>query len=155
MGTKSRNFFAGVYWSLEHQNPSQVAYRTALVNGEPGLLRYVGGKLESAQSFLIEDGRIAAVFIIRNPDSTPTLSSLSICLNPLHPVLIHLLALSIFVFFIFLVVLANDLDLFTLGILVRHSLVTETHGLVAIFVAISRVAEVIVVVIIIFVLNDF
>lgn len=59
---------AGVYWSLEHQHPSQVAYRAALVNGEPGLLRYVGGKIESAQSFLIDGDRIAAVFIIRNPD---------------------------------------------------------------------------------------
>jgi RNA polymerase sigma-70 factor (ECF subfamily) len=59
---------AGVYWSLEHQFPSQVAYRPALINGEPGLLRYVGGKIESAQSFVVEDGRIAAVFIVRNPD---------------------------------------------------------------------------------------
>lgn len=59
---------AGVYWSLENQNPSQVTYRAALVNGEPGLLRYVGGRIESAQSFLIDGERIAAVFIIRNPD---------------------------------------------------------------------------------------
>jgi RNA polymerase sigma-70 factor (ECF subfamily) len=59
---------AGSFWSLEHQYPQQVAYRAARVNGGPGLVRYVGGKLESAQSFLIEDGRIVAVFIVRNPD---------------------------------------------------------------------------------------
>lgn len=59
---------AGVYWSLEHQFPSQVVYRPALINGEPGLLRYVGGKLESAQSFIVDAGRIVAVFIMRNPD---------------------------------------------------------------------------------------
>jgi RNA polymerase sigma-70 factor (ECF subfamily) len=59
---------AGVYWSLEHQHPQQVAYRQARVNGEPGLVRYVDGKLESAQSFLIEDGSIVAIFIVRNPD---------------------------------------------------------------------------------------
>lgn len=59
---------AGVYWSLEHQYPKQVTYRLARVNGEPGLLRYVEGKLESAQSFVIEDGRIAAIFVVRNPD---------------------------------------------------------------------------------------
>lgn len=59
---------AGSFWSLEHKFPAQVAYRQARVNGEPGLLRYVDGKLESAQSFRIEDGRIAAVFIVRNPD---------------------------------------------------------------------------------------
>jgi RNA polymerase sigma-70 factor (ECF subfamily) len=59
---------AGVYWSLEHQFPNKVAYRTALVNGEPGLLRYVDGKIESAQSFIVDDGRIVAVFVMRNPD---------------------------------------------------------------------------------------
>lgn len=59
---------AGVYWSLEHQHPGQVQYRLARVNGEPGLLRYLNGRIESAQSFHIEDGRIAAVFVVRNPD---------------------------------------------------------------------------------------
>ena len=63
---------AGVYWSLEHQNPSQVTYRAALVNGEPGLLRYINGRIESAQSFIIEGGRIAAVFVMRNPDKLTT-----------------------------------------------------------------------------------
>jgi RNA polymerase sigma-70 factor (ECF subfamily) len=59
---------AGSFWSLEHMYPQQVAYRQARVNGEPGLLRYVNGVLESAQSFLIEGERIVAVFIVRNPD---------------------------------------------------------------------------------------
>jgi RNA polymerase sigma-70 factor (ECF subfamily) len=59
---------AGSFWSLENKYPQQVLYRQARVNGEPGLLRYVDGLLESAQSFRIEDGRIAAVFIVRNPD---------------------------------------------------------------------------------------
>ena len=59
---------AGVFWSLEHKYPAQVTYRPALVNGEPGLLRYVEGKLESAQSFIVDEGRIVAVFIMRNPD---------------------------------------------------------------------------------------
>ena len=59
---------AGVYWSLEHQFPAQVRYRTALINGEPGLLRYVAGKLESAQSFIVDGEKVVAVFIMRNPD---------------------------------------------------------------------------------------
>jgi RNA polymerase sigma-70 factor (ECF subfamily) len=59
---------AGVFWSLEHQFPGKVVYRQAMVNGEPGLLRYVGGKLESAQAFMIDAGRIVAVFVMRNPD---------------------------------------------------------------------------------------
>ena len=59
---------AGVYWSLEHQHPGQVRYRPATINGEPGLLRYVDGKIESAQSFIVDAGRIVAVFVMRNPD---------------------------------------------------------------------------------------
>ena len=59
---------AGVYWALEHQNPSRVVYRMARINGAPGILRYVDGKIESAQSFEFADGRIAAVYIVRNPD---------------------------------------------------------------------------------------
>jgi RNA polymerase sigma-70 factor (ECF subfamily) len=59
---------AGVYWSLEHQFPGKVVYRPALINGEPGLLRYVDGQIESAQSFIVDDVHIVAVFIIRNPD---------------------------------------------------------------------------------------
>jgi RNA polymerase sigma-70 factor (ECF subfamily) len=64
---------AGVYWSLEHQWPEKVAYRPARVNGEPGLLRYVDGKIESAQAFIVDDGRIVAVFVMRNPDKLTAL----------------------------------------------------------------------------------
>lgn len=64
---------AGLYWSLEHQFPAQVVYRAARINGEPGLLRYVGGKIESAQSFIVDGDRIAAVFVIRNPDKLAAL----------------------------------------------------------------------------------
>ena len=59
---------AGVFWSLEHRFPGQVSYRMATINGEPGLLRYVDGKIESAQSFIVDDGKIVAVYIVRNPD---------------------------------------------------------------------------------------
>lgn len=59
---------AGLFWSLRNQFPDQVSYRSATINGEPGLLRYVDGKIESAQSFIVDDGRIVAVFVMRNPD---------------------------------------------------------------------------------------
>ncbi len=59
---------AGVFWTLEHRYPAEVFYKIALVNGEPGLLRYVRGTLESVQSFIVDDGRIVAAFIMRNPD---------------------------------------------------------------------------------------
>lgn len=58
---------AGVFWSLEHKHPAKVFYRAATVNGEPGLLRYVNGMLESVQSFIVDNERIVAVFIMRNP----------------------------------------------------------------------------------------
>jgi RNA polymerase sigma-70 factor (ECF subfamily) len=66
---------AGVYWSLEHQFPQRVTYRQALVNGEPGLLRYVDGQLESAQSFVIDNGRIVAIYVVRNPDKLARIPS--------------------------------------------------------------------------------
>ncbi|KHK57323.1 RNA polymerase subunit sigma-24 [Ralstonia sp. A12] len=45
-----------------------IRYQHARVNGAPGLLRYVDDKLESAQSFVIENGRIVAIYVVRNPD---------------------------------------------------------------------------------------
>jgi RNA polymerase sigma-70 factor (ECF subfamily) len=59
---------AGVFWSLEHKHPEQVVYKAAIVNGEAGLLRYVQGALESVQSFIVDNERIVAVFIMRNPE---------------------------------------------------------------------------------------
>ncbi|MFL9873086.1 RNA polymerase sigma-70 factor [Paraburkholderia megapolitana] len=59
---------AGVFWSLEHAFPGKVAYRMAWINGEPGLLRYIDGKIESASAFTIHAGRISDVYIVRNPD---------------------------------------------------------------------------------------
>ena len=38
------------------------------INGEPGLLRFIDGELESAQTFEIEDDRIARIRVQRNPD---------------------------------------------------------------------------------------
>ena len=40
----------------------------ALINGEPGLLRYVDGQLESAQAFVTDGERIVAIYAMRNPD---------------------------------------------------------------------------------------
>jgi len=45
-----------------------VVYRMALINGEPGLLRYVDGRIESAQAFVTDGERIVAIYAVRNPD---------------------------------------------------------------------------------------
>ncbi len=59
---------AGLFWAVEHKHPGGVHYRMARINGEPGLLRYIDGLLESIQSFSIHDSRITSVFVVRNPD---------------------------------------------------------------------------------------
>jgi RNA polymerase sigma-70 factor (ECF subfamily) len=67
---------AGLYWSIQHHYPGQVQYRMARINGEPGLLRYVDGVVESAQSFIVDDGRIVAIYVIRNPDKLTAIAPL-------------------------------------------------------------------------------
>lgn len=57
-----------IYCELVQHMGDEVRYVPAQVNGEPGLLRYVDGQLESAQSFVIENGRIVAIYVVRNPD---------------------------------------------------------------------------------------
>lgn len=42
----------------------------------PGCCVMWGGKIEPAQSFIIDDGRIVAVFIMRNPDKLTTVPQL-------------------------------------------------------------------------------
>ncbi len=58
-----------LYWAQWKRLGEQVRYRLVRLNGEPGLLRYVDGRLESAQAFVIDgEGRIAAIYAVRNPD---------------------------------------------------------------------------------------
>src|SRR3989344_5130961 len=59
---------ANLYWALFRRLGAQVAYRMALINGEPGLLRYVDGHLESAQAFVTDGEQIVAIYAVRNPD---------------------------------------------------------------------------------------
>lgn len=59
---------ANLYKAIFLRNASTLAYRMALVNGEPGLLRYIDGQLESVQSFVSDGERIVAIYAMRNPD---------------------------------------------------------------------------------------
>ena len=45
-----------------------IAYRQVMLNGEPGLLRYIDGQLESALAFLSDGQRITGIYAVRNPD---------------------------------------------------------------------------------------
>ncbi|EER58693.1 RNA polymerase, sigma-24 subunit, ECF subfamily [Acidovorax delafieldii 2AN] len=57
-----------LYWALFRRLGAQVVYRMAHINGEPGLLRYVDGRIESAQAFVTDGERIVAIYAVRNPD---------------------------------------------------------------------------------------
>lgn len=67
---------AGLYWWVIDQFPDAVTYRLVRINGEPGLLRYVNGTIESAQSFIVDDGKIVAVYVVRNPDKLAHIAAL-------------------------------------------------------------------------------
>ena len=59
---------ANLYWALFRRCGTQVVYRMVHINGEPGLLRYVDGQLESAQAFVTDGERIVSIYAVRNPD---------------------------------------------------------------------------------------
>jgi RNA polymerase sigma-70 factor (ECF subfamily) len=45
-----------------------IDYRLVTINGEAGLLRYIDGKLESAQAIATDGQRITGIYAVRNPD---------------------------------------------------------------------------------------
>jgi RNA polymerase sigma-70 factor (ECF subfamily) len=59
---------ACLYYAMFRRFGDEVSYRPGLVNGEPGILRYVSGQLESVQSFEIDGKRIVSIYTVRNPD---------------------------------------------------------------------------------------
>jgi RNA polymerase sigma-70 factor (ECF subfamily) len=59
---------ACLYYAMFRRLGDAVTYRPGLVNGEPGILRYVSGQLESVQYFEIEGARIVSIYTVRNPD---------------------------------------------------------------------------------------
>jgi len=59
---------AQLYFSLWRRMGAAVRMELAEINGEPGLLRFVDGELESAQTFEIEGERILRIRVQRNPD---------------------------------------------------------------------------------------
>jgi RNA polymerase sigma-70 factor (ECF subfamily) len=59
---------ANLFWVTGRRLGDQTTYRQALINGEPGLLRYVDGKLESAMGLTTDGERIVGIYAVRNPD---------------------------------------------------------------------------------------
>jgi RNA polymerase sigma-70 factor (ECF subfamily) len=59
---------ANLYWAHQLKYGERLVYRIATVNGEPGLLRYVDGRLESAQALVTDGQHIVSIYVVRNPD---------------------------------------------------------------------------------------
>lgn len=59
---------AQLYFALWRRLGAAVRMKLVEINGEPGLLRFVDGQLESAQTFEIEGERIVRIRAQRNPD---------------------------------------------------------------------------------------
>jgi len=57
-----------LYWAQQLRLGARVAYRIATINGSPGLLRFIDGRLESAQAVVTDGERIRAFYVVRNPD---------------------------------------------------------------------------------------
>lgn len=57
-----------LYWAHALKFGPRIEYRIATVNGEPGLLRYIDGQLESAQAVVTDGSRIVSIYVVRNPD---------------------------------------------------------------------------------------
>ena len=57
-------FFIG----LMKKAPAETEFRRVRVNGQPGLMTILGGQVHNVLTLDIADGRIAACFIVRNPD---------------------------------------------------------------------------------------
>ena len=54
--------------NLTHREFQRARATPVTVNGDPGLVVSVGGAVDLVAAFEIEDDRVAAVWIVRNPD---------------------------------------------------------------------------------------
>ncbi|MDN6883150.1 RNA polymerase sigma-70 factor [Variovorax sp. CAN2819] len=67
---------AQLYFALWRRMGPAVRMEIVDINGEPGMLRFLDGELESAQTFEIEDGRIVRIRAQRNPDKLTRIARL-------------------------------------------------------------------------------
>ncbi len=67
-GMRGAERVTNLYYAHFLRLGARLQYRAATINGEPGILRYVDGTLESAQSMVIDAQRIAAIYVVRNPE---------------------------------------------------------------------------------------
>ncbi|MBN6148815.1 RNA polymerase sigma-70 factor [Xanthomonas sp. AmX2] len=64
---------AWLYWAVSRRGLGLQA-RIGTVNGEPAILRFVGGRLHSATLVVVDGARIVEVLTLMNPDKLPALA---------------------------------------------------------------------------------
>ena len=64
---KVSRFFAGLVRKHQAQGGTR-AFHPAEINGAPGLIVYVDGELDQTVSLEVEGDRIAAIYVVRNPE---------------------------------------------------------------------------------------
>jgi len=57
-----------LFWANHRRLGDRISYRIVSINGTPGFLRFVEGKLESAQAVVTDGERIVTFYAVRNPD---------------------------------------------------------------------------------------
>lgn len=67
-GFKGAERVTNLYWAQHRRLGTRLEYRLAVVNGEPGFIRYIDGRVESAQTVVTDGERILAIYVVRNPD---------------------------------------------------------------------------------------
>ena len=67
-GLRGGDRVTNLFWAHALRFGQRLQYRMASINGEPGLLRYIDGKLESANAVVTDGERIVAIYGVRNPD---------------------------------------------------------------------------------------
>jgi RNA polymerase sigma-70 factor (ECF subfamily) len=54
--------------NLSHRAPASTSLAPATVNGDPGFIVTIDGLMDSVIACEVDDGRVAAIWIVRNPD---------------------------------------------------------------------------------------
>ncbi|MEJ1162935.1 RNA polymerase sigma-70 factor [Variovorax sp. CCNWLW186] len=75
-GLRGSQRLAQLYFALWRRMGPAVRMELVDINGEPGLLRFLDGQLESAQTFEIEGERIVRIRAQRNPDKLARIAQL-------------------------------------------------------------------------------
>lgn len=61
--------------AVQRRAPRDLRFRPAAINGLPGLVLSVPGRVIQTMAFEVREGRIAAIYVVRNPDKLKHLDS--------------------------------------------------------------------------------